>query len=163
GEERLRAVFERNRQPEKAFDEILGSVQEFIGGGEKNDDLSLLEIVMEEPHKVDSVARETIFRRYSSLAEWDMCFEIKPTSFHAFDTLPLLLNEFIAVPGPRKYGGTLYTIAADLYSNALDHCVLKLDSAMKDTPESFTRHYQVREPRLRAVSAWYIRIHLRLA
>ena len=35
GEERLQAVFDQNRAPEKAFDEILARVQEFIGGGEK--------------------------------------------------------------------------------------------------------------------------------
>lgn len=160
GEERLQAVFDQNRAPEKAFDEILARVQEFIGGGEKNDDLSLLEIIMDEPHKVDSVARETIFRRYSSLAEWDMSFEIKPTSFQAFDPLPLLLNVLMEVPGLRNYSGTLYTIMAELYSNALEHGVLQLDSAMKDTPEGFADYYQLREERLRSVTAGYIRIYL---
>ncbi len=160
GEERLQAVFARNRAPEKAFDEILSSVQEFIGGGEKNDDLSLLEIIMEEPHKVDNAARETIFRRYSSLAEWDMSFEIKPTSFHSFDPLPLLLNVLMEVPGLRNYSGTLYTIMAELYSNALEHGVLQLDSAMKDTPEGFAQYYQLREERLHSVTSGYIRIFL---
>src|SRR5690606_20017990 len=101
-----------------------------------------------------------IFRRYSSLADWDICFEIKPSSFHAFDPLPLLLNVLLEVPGLRNYSGTLYTLMAELYSNALEHGVLKLDSAMKDTPEGFTRYYQEREARLREVSAGNIRIHL---
>lgn len=159
GEERLRQVFENNQQPETLFDEILGSVQGFIGSGEKNDDLSLLEIVMDEPDTKDSVNKE-LAPSYSRLAEWDMSFEIKPNSFKVFDPLPLLLNVLMEVPGLRNYSSTLYTIMAELYSNALEHGLLKLDSAIKKTPEGFAEYYRLRASRLEQADSGYIRIYL---
>lgn len=42
GEERLKQVFNRDRDPANLFSDILEGVQQFVGGGEKDDDLSLL-------------------------------------------------------------------------------------------------------------------------
>ena len=52
------------------------------------------------------------------------------------------------MPGLSKYAGNLYTILAELYSNALEHGVLKLDSAMKDTSDGFLKYYSLRSERL---------------
>ncbi|HEY0894413.1 MAG TPA: fused response regulator/phosphatase, partial [Cellvibrio sp.] len=58
GEERLKEVFSRNSNPELLFTDIIEGVQQFVGSGEKDDDLSLLEIRMDEPARVNSFAKE---------------------------------------------------------------------------------------------------------
>ncbi|HEX7763062.1 MAG TPA: fused response regulator/phosphatase, partial [Cellvibrio sp.] len=160
GEERLSAVFDNNRQPENLFNEIIESVQQFVGSNEKDDDLSLLEIRMDEPARVNSFAQEASDRFGSSEIEWAMGFEVKPTSFKVFDPLPMLLNVLMEVPSLRGFSSTLYTILAELYTNALDHGVLGLDSKLKTTAEGFADYYRLREERLNAVTEGFVRIHI---
>ncbi|MDQ2078091.1 fused response regulator/phosphatase [Marinimicrobium sp. ABcell2] len=160
GEERLQAVFDHNTRPERLYDEILDRVQNFIGQGERNDDLSLIEILMAEPQHVNAVAAEAERRNQSTLAEWGMSFDIQPASFRMFDPLPLLLNILVEVPGLRGHSGTLYTIISELYSNALEHGILALDSSLKETQDGFTNYYQQRQERLNEVSTGFVRLHL---
>ena len=48
----------------------------------------------------------------------------------------------------------------ELYINALDHGVLKLDSALKSDAAGFTEYFRLREERLAAVSGGIINISL---
>lgn len=158
GEERLKHVFTSNREPTQLFDQILESVQQFVGVGEKDDDLSLLEIRMENPENVNIFAKEGTERFGNSEVEWTMSFEVKPTSFKVFDPLPMLLNVLMEVPKLRGFSSSLYTIFAELYANALEHGVLKLDSKLKQTPEGFTEYYCLREERINNVTEGFVRI-----
>ncbi|MEN0038859.1 MAG: fused response regulator/phosphatase [Cellvibrio sp.] len=160
GEERLQQVFSRNRNPERLFNDIIEGVQQFVGNGEKDDDLSLLEIRMDEPAKVNSFSKEASDRFGNSEIEWTMSFEVKPTSFKVFDPLPMLLNVLMEVPSLRAFSSTLYTILAELYTNALEHGVLKLDSELKRTPDGFSEYYVLREQRINEVSEGFVRIYI---
>jgi two-component system, HptB-dependent secretion and biofilm response regulator len=160
GEERLKKVFDRNQHANQLFGEIIEGVQQFVGGGEKDDDLSLLEIRMDEPAKVNSFSQEASDLYGNSEVEWNMSFEVKPTSFKVFDPLPMLLNVLMEVPSLRAFSSTLYTILAELYTNALEHGVLKLDSELKKTSEGFADYYAIREQRINAVSEGFVRIFI---
>lgn len=160
GEERLTAVFNQNTNPNQLFTEIIEGVQQFVGSGEKDDDLSLLEIRMDEPARVNSYAQEASHRFGTSEVEWVMRFEVKPTSFKVFDPLPMLLNVLMEVPSLRAFSSTLYTILAELYTNALDHGVLQLDSSLKKTSDGFAEYYALREERINKVDAGFVRIHI---
>lgn len=160
GEARLKQIFADNTQPEHLFDEIIERVQHFVGGGEKDDDLSLLEIRMDEPAAVNTFAKEASERYGNSEVEWSMRFEVKPSSFKVFDPLPLLLNVLMEVPSLRAFSSTLYTILAELYTNALEHGVLKLDSALKKTSDGFSEYYRLREQRINEVNDGYVLIDI---
>lgn len=160
GEERLQEVFSHNSHPESLFDEIIESVKQFVGSNEKDDDLSLLEIRMDEPARVNSFAQEASDRFSASETEWMMGFEVKPTSFKVFDPLPMLLNVLMEVPSLRGFSSTLYTILAELYTNALDHGVLKLDSGLKTTAQGFAEYYRLREERINSVTDGFVRINI---
>lgn len=160
GEERLRAVFDQNKDPTRLFDEIIESVQQFVGNNEKDDDLSLLEIRMDDPAQVNEFAQEASEKFANADIEWVMGFEVKPSSFDLFDPLPMLLNVLMEVPSLRAFSSKLYTILAELYTNALDHGVLKLESSLKTTAEGFAEYYRLREERLKTITEGYVRIHI---
>ncbi len=160
GEERLKQVFIDNENPEKLYDDVLASVQNFVDLGEKDDDLSLLEVKMDAPENVVSQSSVMAGSSERGLRGWALDFEVKPDSFAYFDPLPLLLNILVEVPGLRLYTGSLYTILAELYSNALEHGVLGLDSSLKATSEGFSQYYEERKRRLNEVSEGYVRFHL---
>ncbi|WP_020209472.1 ATP-binding SpoIIE family protein phosphatase [Gilvimarinus chinensis] len=159
GEERILAAFARNESRQCMFDELLAKVKGFVGEGEKSDDVSLIEILM-APSDIKPIGPTSSAHEPSRLAEWSLLFEVKPSSFAIFDPLPMLLSVLLEVPGLRNHSGTLYTVLSELYSNALEHGVLQLDSTMKADPQGFDRYYQLRKSRTEEVKEGYIRITL---
>ncbi len=159
GEESLLAIFSNNQQPEKLFNEILSDVKEFIGGGEQDDDLSFIEIKMEAPDILDNKAQRAFIRHELCMVTWNMHFEVKPESFKVFDPLPFLLNILMEVPELRSFSGSLFTILAELYSNALEHGVLGLDAALKKSPDGFAQYYSLREHLLNEITTGFVRIY----
>src|SRR5690606_773203 len=119
-----------------------------------------LEIRMDEPAGVNAFAKEASDRYGNADTEWAMRFEVKPTSFKVFDPLPMLLNVLMEVPSLRAFSSTIYTILAELYTNALEHGVLKLDSGLKQTPDGFSEYYRLREERINQVDSGYVRINI---
>ena len=160
GEERLKQVFVDNSDPDSLFDEILGRVQAYVGEGNREDDLSLFEVKMVSPQQVQSKSKQGFDNGGRGLMGWSMDFEVQPSSFRYFDPLPLLLNVLAEVPGLRQHTGTLYTILAELYSNALEHGVLGLDSGLKSSSDGFAQYYRLRTERLASTRAGYVRFHL---
>ena len=56
----------------------------------------------------------------------------------------------------------LKLILAELFSNALEHGVLGLDSRIKRTPEGFAQYLQLRDERLKALQAGHVECRLML-
>ncbi len=160
GEERLKQVFADNRNPDRLFEDILSRVQTFVGNVDRDDDVSLIEVQLVPPEQVKSKSTQGFTNNGRGLMSWTMDFEVEPSSFRFFDPLPLLLNVLTEVPGLRKHTGSLYTILSELYSNALEHGVLGLDSGLKSSSEGFSQYYQLRSDLLEAVTEGYIRFHL---
>ncbi|TQV84179.1 fused response regulator/phosphatase [Exilibacterium tricleocarpae] len=163
GEERLEAVFADNVQADQLFEDILNHVQSFVGEGEKDDDLSLVEVRVDTPENIQSKGVDVNYVVDRGLLEWNLDFEVEQTSFRYLDPLPVLLNILMEVPGLRQHSGSLYTILSELYSNALEHGVLGLDSAMKETPEGFGEYYKLRTQRLEELKQGFVGFRFYLA
>lgn len=159
GEERLLRVFEENEDPISVFDEVLLSVKNFIGSGEQDDDLSMIEIRMDQPENLSHPSYTFKPEKEIGRIEWELRFEVKPTSFKDFDPLPFLLNVLTEEPDLRGFSGSLYTILAELYSNALEHGVLGLSGNMKKSPEGFSEYYTLREKLLREITTGFVQIY----
>ena len=159
GEESVFDVFANNKQPENLFAEVLGGVKEFIGTGEQDDDLSFIEIKLEAPDLLNDKAQHAIVRNELCMSTWNLSFEVDPASFKVFDPLPFLLNILMEVPELRSFSGSLFTILAELYSNALEHGVLGLDAAMKKSPDGFAKYYSLREHYLNEITEGFVRIN----
>jgi len=63
-----------------------------------------------------------------------------------------IVSEFLKVvnniQGVGNHQDLLFTLLTELYNNALDHGLLKLDSSLKQDPEGFAEYYQLRTERL---------------
>ena len=159
GEDRLMQLFQENTWPDAVFDEILLGVKTFIGSGEQDDDLSMIEIRMDSPENLSHPGYNFKPDQEHACVEWELRFEVKPTSFKSFDPLPFLLNLLTEEPDLRGFSGSLYTILAELYSNALEHGVLGLSGSLKKSPEGFAEYYQLREQLLNKVVDGFVHIH----
>ncbi|HEX5843838.1 MAG TPA: SpoIIE family protein phosphatase [Pseudomonas sp.] len=160
GEARLLEVFARNRLPAGLFSEVQQALTLF--SGEQQDDVSLLEVCLVES---GSLARPPLAFADSGQShplDWSASFEFRGETLRHFNPLPFLLQLLLEVQGLRPKGGALFTVLAELYSNALEHGVLGLDSALKSDAAGFAEYYRQRSLRLAQLTEGYVRFHLRL-
>ncbi|MHC8315503.1 ATP-binding SpoIIE family protein phosphatase [Pseudomonas sp. LB3P31] len=158
GVERLQQVFAANRQPDALFQEIEQALDDFRG--EARDDVSLLEVSLLDVAQMRPPAMVYSDSGQLSPLDWSVSFEFRAASLKRFNPLPYLLQLLSEVHGLRAQSGALYSVLAELYSNALEHGVLGLDSSLKRDAPGFARYYQERNSRLDGLDKGYVRVHL---
>ncbi|TRO37725.1 response regulator [Pseudomonas sp. ALS1131] len=159
GEERLLRLLEANRQPQALFEEIQQALVAFRG--EQQDDVSMVQVGLAED---DERPRPLAFADsgQSSVMDWSASFEFRAQSLRHFNPLPFLLQLLLDVQALRPRGGELYTVLAELYSNALEHGVMGLDSSLKQDASGFAEYYRERRLRLASLRDGYVRFHLQM-
>lgn len=160
GEARLLEVFAANRQPVRLFAEIQQALMRFRG--EPQDDVSLVEVSLVEAGDLSRPPLDFAGSGQNSPLDWSASFEFRGETLRCFNPLPFLLQLLLEVQGLRPQGGALYSVLAELYSNALEHGVLGLDSTLKSDAEGFAEYYLQRGARLAALREGYVRFHLNL-
>jgi len=159
GETRLLALLDANRQPQVLFEEIQQALVAFRG--EQQDDVSMLQVGLADD---DERPRPLAFADsgQSSPLDWSASFEFRAQSLRHFNPLPYLLQLLLDVQALRPRGGELYTVLSELYSNALEHGVMGLDSSLKQDASGFAEYYRQRRLRLAALEDGYVRFHLQM-
>ncbi|WLI11087.1 MULTISPECIES: fused response regulator/phosphatase [Pseudomonas] len=160
GVERLEQVFAANRQPDALFEEIEQALRDFRG--EARDDVSMVEVRLLEAAQLSPPAPVYSDSGQSSPLDWSVSFEFRAATLKRFNPLPYLLQLLLEVHGLRAQSGALYSVLAELYSNALEHGVLGLDSSLKRDASGFARYYQQRNTRLDELRDGYVRVHLQV-
>lgn len=160
GVERLQQVFAANREPDHLFEDIEQALQDFRG--EARDDVSMVEVSLLEPGQVKPSTPVYSDSGQSCPLDWSVSFEFRGATLRRFNPLPFLLQLLLEVHGLRGQSGALYSVLAELYSNALEHGVLGLDSSLKRDAAGFTRYYQLRSERLEALQEGFVRVHLQV-
>ncbi len=61
------------------------------------------------------------------------------------------------VPELRLQGSAIFTVLAELYSNALEHGVLGLDSTLKSSATGFSTYYEKKESALSELAGGFVR------
>ncbi|MFT7559268.1 MAG: CheY-like chemotaxis protein, partial [Flavobacteriales bacterium] len=133
GEDRIEAFMQEFKGRDDLIQQLLVRVHEHIGSSEKDDDISLVEIPIDD---IELISANLDGRQSASekLADWDMELALHVSTFKQFDPLPLVTNMLNDITGLTPHRTILYTIIAELYSNALEHGILGLSSELKITP-----------------------------
>ncbi|MDH5256894.1 MAG: fused response regulator/phosphatase [Gammaproteobacteria bacterium] len=76
------------------------------------------------------------------------------------DPVPTLLNNLESVTNIEKHQEAIFTVLTELYFNALDHGVLKLDSKLKISEDGFNEYYHLRDEKLRELNDGHIHVKL---
>lgn len=162
GRERLENVFENNQKPDELFSEIYNSLKIFQAGGEQQDDVALIELQYQQELLESMLNLEDTLDSTAILPAtgWSLAMELEADIMRHFDPLPLLIKAVTDMQGLRKQRQQLYTIFSELFSNALEHGVLDLSSAMKETSDGFAHYYREREKRLRELKDGKINIEI---
>ncbi|MBF0627696.1 MAG: SpoIIE family protein phosphatase [Magnetococcales bacterium] len=160
GTERLERHFDGTHPPDTLFRVILDDLERFRNNAQQSDDISLLEIVCDRAGEEPKGNEEKRQRTAIPPTSWDAAFVFSAHTLKTVDPLPTIVNAVMNLQAPSGHRERLYTILAELYSNALDHGLLRLDTRTKKTPEGFIRYYMEREERLAKLEEGTIRLEL---
>ncbi|MCD8522495.1 MAG: SpoIIE family protein phosphatase [Saccharospirillaceae bacterium] len=160
GEDRLRRVFTAADDPQHVFDDIQHALADFIADSARDDDTTLLELRMIEEYELEDIALQLTSGPLSGPTDWQMSYHLGPETLKNFNPLPLMIHIMMEVPGLRVMGGQLYTVMAELFSNAFEHGVLGLKSELKRSSDGFMQYYQEREARLAALTEGHVIVHM---
>lgn len=152
GEWRLRQVFTDVKAPEHLFDRLLSSVAEFLDDRGHSDDTTLVEVVMTDPKLPDPQDLEAWQQSQQLALDWTVSFEFPTATLKNHNPMPLVMHVLSETEGLSAYSSQLYTVISELYSNALEHGVLRLDSALKRSGQGFGDYYAQRQRRLDALT-----------
>ena len=148
---------------------IVKALDDFCGDAPQDDDISMAEIpclsdILQDwegfPKSPEEGARGV---REETVADdqLEFCLTLSGTRLRQTDPIPLVINHIQEIEGLHSYRRTLFTILTELYVNALDHGVLRLDSNLKRSPEGFTHYFTEREKRLRELDTGSVTIRIK--
>ncbi|NOX75709.1 MAG: fused response regulator/phosphatase [Gammaproteobacteria bacterium] len=162
GRERLTKIFESALHPDDLYDEIRARLQAFRAGGAQRDDVTLIEI---EYHQAALEATVNLEHGKNIPAvlppsSWNFSLDLGAELLRHFDPLPMVIQAICDMQGFHGQRQQLYTVFSELFSNALDHGILNLDSQLKKTADGFAKYYLERESRLATQSKGKITIEI---
>lgn len=121
-----------------------------------HDDISCLGIRLDTNIGVDSEDEHKSSGLVESPADFTFEYTLNADSLRSTDPLPYILQIITTVPGLSGYSSQVFMMLSELYSNALEHGVLALNSAKKDTLEGFSDYYEEREQALASLTDGYV-------
>jgi len=162
GLERLEQLLTKFQVPEQRFDYICRSINEFRGDTPQLDDMAIAEIKCDTTLNDHSLeGKESV--SYYLPAILNLSFTLHPdamrTNNFIEDLTDLLIGTHIAV---RKQKQNIFLILSELYSNALEHGILQMDTTLKNEPIGFEKYFITRGEKLAALSTGWIKIDMEL-
>ena len=160
GAERLQQVFAANREPDRLFEDIEQALAAFRGVA--RDDVSMVEITLQAGQPLRAAEPMYSDSGQSCPLDWSVSFEFRAQTLKSYNPLPYLLQLLLEIHGLREQSGALYSVMAELYSNALEHGVLGLDSRLKRDAHGFAEYYRQRNERLAHLNSGFVRVHVQV-
>jgi CheY-like chemotaxis protein len=142
GQQRLEAFFVQNQNPDALFDEIHNGLTAFRAGRSQSDDITLIEVTCDTTLANSGYRYTTVQQQAVLPIHWQMALELGADALRRVD--PMITE----IQGLHEHRERLFTVLAELFSNALEHGVLGLRSTLKDSPQGFAeRCMSGEEPR----------------
>jgi two-component system, HptB-dependent secretion and biofilm response regulator len=158
GETRLLECFERCDASEGAFDAILREHAAFRASREQGDDVTIAEIVFQPELLSPPSPNAEDGNSFVEPMDWCLSLELGARSLRTADPVPSFVQKIDELHPLGAKKDALYVVVAELFSNALEHGVLGLDSAIKSTPQGFLHYYELRAETLAKLEDGHVRI-----
>jgi len=148
------------------FERLQAAIQAHGNLVPQDDDISLVEILCQpEDDRETAIQRERGTSEPLSAdaqVEWRWSLELRASGLKGTDPVPIAISQLQELPGAQDHTTILYTVLSELYSNALHHGVLRLDSSLKESVDGYECYYRLHDERLAALTEGYVSIDLSL-
>lgn len=155
GEERVARTL-KDASPGCGFDDLLEQVEEFRSASEPSDDTTLVEL------DLDRLFTESCDRGYGAAeaVHWRTELVLDARTLAHVNPVPPIMNLLAELGALEEDRQSLYVVIAELFTNALEHGVLRLDSSLKRSDEGFESYYQRRKQVMEQIEGEiYLRVH----
>ncbi|WP_415881659.1 SpoIIE family protein phosphatase [Neptuniibacter sp. QD72_48] len=166
GEDRLyQSIASQNNDADtQLVDIILSDLGDFVDGNIQKDDISLIDIpgsvTANDLKPITPCGIELDVNEASILDIWNWNLELQGGSLARINPVAQALSRLQESEGGGDQWHSVFSILTELYVNALDHGVLKLESSLKASPEGFAEYFSERERRLEALSTGAVSLYL---
>lgn len=162
GEERIVSLLKSSKS--NFVQEIIRAVREFRGDEQQDDDISAIEFLCVPCVHNDKINGEVVDvaadYHAAECFPWRLNLTLNSTDLKRTDIVQQSVSFLSAIKGVELHQHKLFVIMSELFNNALEHGVLRLESSIKDTADGFERYYQLREERLNSIVDQSIGIEL---
>jgi serine phosphatase RsbU (regulator of sigma subunit)/anti-sigma regulatory factor (Ser/Thr protein kinase) len=157
GVERFQKLF--SGDTDKIFNNVIEANAKYLENSEQDDDITLVEVLYRDQVDAISVFTEEVEPDVLSIP-WEMNFTLSAKELKETDPIAQVINFIDSAVDVKVHQDCISTILSELYSNSVDHGLLKLDSSIKDTEEGFVDYYIARKKELDNLSDGQVKISL---
>jgi len=159
GEERLEALL---CEPVDSYIDLIAErVTHFREGGEQTDDMSMVELQCGPVVHRDGLPPRSEADHGIALP-WQLSFHLTSVELIKKDLVADIIRLLGGNLTLRSHLDILFTLLSELFSNALEHGLLQLDSSLKESPDGFEEYYRQRQQRISALGDGTIDVSLAL-
>jgi len=145
------------------FAAAVAAVRAHMGSAASRDDISVVAVdCRREDVRVDAALppAAAMAATPADPGSWRFGLRLGAAELRKLDVVPLLLGLVNQFDGARERSGELFVIMSELFNNALDHGLLRLDSSQKLHPDGMGRYLDLRQERLAALDSGDIAIEI---
>lgn len=150
GRERMVATLTK-APAEDRFTSMLVALDAHLAGKHAHDDVSLIMVTAplhEESTAIPENAAQPDLPIQAGPSQWRLNFSFGAEELRYLDAVPLLMNIVEQIHGIKSHISPVFLIVSELFTNAIDHGLLALDSTMKHLPGGFEQYLTLRQERL---------------
>lgn len=126
------------------------------------EDVSCLSMTLNTDVAIPKTYEKKVVVQEDMPADFSLDYVLNATTLKNTDPLPYILQILTTVPGLSNSSAQVFMILSELYSNALEHGVLKLSSATKNCPDGFAKYYESRQAALDSLDEGFVKIHIKV-
>ena len=151
GEYRFEAFYQQDK--DTSIEVLIDELVAFRGEADQNDDISVAYLTCTNKLQ-DSVVPEHQF----SLLPFSVRLDADAEQLQSTDPVVEMLNVVSRICGLSDHRSVMFLLLSEVYNNALDHGILKLDSSEKDLDDGFMEYYFKRQEALAELAEGHISI-----
>jgi hypothetical protein len=150
---------------EDRFTSMLVALDAHLAGRSAHDDVSLIMVSapqQEEATAIPESTKQPVLLPQTGPSQWRLHFSFGAEELRYLDAVPLLMNIVEQIHGIKSHISPVFLIVSELFTNAIDHGLLALDSTMKHLPGGFEQYLTLRQERLESLENCHVELTVEL-
>ena len=150
GKERIRRLLQ-DSEPKGRFENLVSLLDSHLAGRPAHDDISLAMVEIPTYLRAEPVAHAPIQVMPAGGGNWKIEISLGAAELKYLNIVPMLTGIIEKIHIASEFAAPLFMILSELFNNALDHGILRLDSGIKHGADGFDKFLQLRDERLLAL------------
>lgn len=150
----------KSSQEDWKIDGIFSDLHSFVGNKDIEDDVAVIEINLEAMTSPILAKKAREYPGPVTNAEWKINYCFGPDLLRQIDPLPTIVQTLMDLQKLHTCKQDIFVILKELFVNAVDHGLLKMDSSIKKEVNGFSTYLQERDKRLAELEHGIISIEI---